>query len=300
MALRQCLVNRAIHAVISVCLFSVIASSSVPNPQDYVNLVVMQSAGLVPAQLPNYPHFPPYAPSFNFSNPGKGFLPLPADQNATLLALSLYDWSLPSFERIYAVKYWLIDSNDVNELTNQLFNYRNGIDDPMTPLFGLQLTKTYESFEAEVQKHLSMIQLFPSENRILRYALSMVPSTPQMPKTLYQGLCPDSLFCKQIGGSVNISGDDCISKYFQAGNEITTTVYWSTTNDVNYANSYFCNRGQLKTYLIHIATKANSASKDISAFVYKGEEFLYPPGVTFSVSSGKEDTTEFNLYLTEK
>ena len=296
--LRSALPHRTVQTFICSCLLFVFVSGSAPSAQDYANLVALQNAGLVP--VPSYSNFPPYAPNFNISNPGKGFLPLPADQNATLLALSLYDWSLPSYERIYYVQYWLIDSYNIDELTYQLFYFYDIELSPVPPLFGLSVTSTYQAFVSEVHKNLPMIQLFPSENRILRYALSMVEPTPQMPKTLYQGLCTDSLFCKQIGGSVNISGDDCVSKYFQAGNEITTTVYWSTTKDNAYAQDYLCHNGQPKDYLIHITTKANSAARNITLFAFQGEEFLYPPGVTFSVDSIMDFTTQLNIYLTEK
>lgn len=255
----------------------VVVVVAIPSQDDYNVVYEMEKRGLVPYLTP---FFPPFS-NDRIRELGRRFLSA-GQQNATALALCLYDWSQPHFIRI-----WLLQLFPTTPNSLAMAAFTHGA----KGFFGVANTSSTDVFLKEFLADWEVIQHFSSEATLIEYGLSLLEVPQEVP--LFMGVKADDLFCRQIGVMGNVSGATCLNKYFVAGTTITTSVFWSTTPDKSYASQY-AEDGMF--FVKPLAKKTRS--RNITAFTIAsqvgGTEHLYPAGTSFLI----KNCTHFSKFVT--
>ncbi len=267
-------------AIVTALLFvfvSTVLCSSPPSSTDYINVHQMEARGLVPYLTPA---LPPFSNDRIRQNGQTFFGGVPTGQNATCLALCVYDWSQPHYQRIQLLQIYLVDQNNPVGLARAVFQAGRA-----SSFFGIDGSgMTSDKYVALFMSQLNVVRTFVSEIVLLRYALAWLP-VPTVQRPLYHGFCPSNpFFCQSIGVFNNITSTDCLLKYFAPGQVLSNAEFWSTTLDIVYARQYSCN------YILMISPAKLSLGRNISSLAIAGDEYLFPPGAKFNVTSSNNAT----------
>jgi hypothetical protein len=190
-------------------------------------------------------------PAFNLPNIPKvyqnGLDNLPHDHQAQNDSLALYDWSTPSFNRIYSLKYL----NFSLELFNEMLVYNYYLAYNLYGLFPI-CQKNTSCFQAETTEHFELFKcLNEAEILVITSALQHVDQTDSSIKVLYRGndwpnkasnfSALASFVCTQFEELYlsDLTNEGCLQRLSSVvGSTLTTRSFWSTTPNEDDGKGY--------------------------------------------------------------
>lgn len=299
-----------------------------PTKAEYTTVSGLERQGKIPFLQPV---LPPKTPQEIRAN-GKFYFGQFSQRvvfNTTVLSLVLYDWSQPHFERILAMQsFGLVDALNVT-LAKVLFDSYREMQQGNLNLYRLFLLDhgapgngngnvsgngsgsgsgrvlSFQQFYQQiVLPNWPLIQQYRAENRLIAYALNLLPSTRA--SLLYRGgndnISGDAFFCRQF---VQASEQDwflpmqaCIQKYFRVNNTLTTTGFWSTTQEKDNARRYARGVFYIITPLqptAPVAFSSTSSSSSFSSTSAASSTSSSCPFLSSTASSGAHNISQFAI-----
>ncbi len=288
----RCTADLCCGAVATILVFAALAASAVallkPTAKDYRNMVTLWNLGILP-----WPHVgPPYV-SFTpaqLQALGAQLWPnLDPQQNATALALVVWDWTSPDFRR----PNFLLTSRGNFTTFGAFITYEDPSQYPnVAAMFGLPGQTRAAVLQELKANYSAVVSWCTSEAAILQYALYELPevqySDPQAPAVLFRGDGRDvTYFCNQFVGTWGLSIDDCIARVFQPQSTVTVRPFWSTTPLASVTAGF--EAAVFYNILANQDPSVRSAwhSRPISTLSVDPaqQEFLYPSNSRFEVVS---------------
>jgi hypothetical protein len=212
---------------------------------------------------------------------------VPTSQNATALALTIYDWTCPDFRR----PNFVLTARGNHSTFGDLITYEDPSSFPyVARIFGLD-GQTRSDVLTELAANYSLVVgQCQSEVNVLEYALASLPSQqytdPSAPAVLYRGDGRDvEYFCNQFIQKWGLSIDDCIAKVFAPQSTISVRPFWSTTSDVALTSNY--QAAVLYNIMPNPSLRSGWHARSVVDFSVEPseEEYLYPSDSRFIVQS---------------
>lgn len=285
-----------IHSIFLVASLAAVCLGQlqVPTSADYGVLVAMEQLNRLP-----WPHTGGHYRKFTnaqFKALGQQFFgSVPAPQNATALALVIYDYTTPDYRRPNNYLSSLASTGTPNITAfGEMITYIPPTTGPYIPrMFGLDSTTTAGVLSELQRKWTTVQQWCLAESNVLQFAMTTLPevpySSPSAPSALFRGDGRDVRhFCNQFQGAPNgLSIDACIATVFQVGSQLTVAPFWSSSSSLSVTNHYSNN--VLYTLVPNQSTSVRSSwrARSLAPFTVDpgAYEWLYPSGSGFVVVS---------------
>lgn len=203
----------------------------------------------------------------------------------------LYTWSLPTYRQF---NYPLTARFGNETALGELITYQQPLNTfPWIPqMFGLY-GNTNDVVLAQLKtRNATVWAQATSEQRVLAYGLSQLPSQPYdsagAPPLLVRGGGRNvAFFCNQFSTDYGLSVDECIAKYFAPGSVLQVFPNWSTSSDKSIVAHY--TGAVLYTILPNHQSRTGWQAKYVVPFsVEQGnDEWLYAANSRFAVISAE-------------
>lgn len=221
---------------------------------------------------------------------------VPSSQNATALALTVYDWTCPDFRR----PNFVLTARGNHSTFGDLITYEDPASFPyVARIFGLDGQTRADVLRELAGNYSLVVDQCQSEVTVLKYALTSLPSQqytdPSAPTILYRGDGRDvEYFCNQFVSKWGMSIDDCIAKVFAPQSTITVRPFWSTTSAVSLTSNY--QAAVLYNILPNSSLRSGWHARSVIDFSVEPseQEYLYPSDSRFVVQSAQCVTNPVN------
>jgi hypothetical protein len=259
-----------------------------PGAKDYANLVTLWNKAILP--WPGIgPPYVSFTPAQLVALGQQNWPNLPSSQNATALALTVWDWTSPDFRR----PNFLLTARGNFTTFAALITYQPPSSYPdVAAMFGLTGTTVPQVLQQLKANYSLVTGWCASEATVLQYALYELPevqySDPNSPAVLFRGDGRDvTFFCNQFVSTWGLSIDDCVARVFQPQATVTVHPFWSTTPLASVTAGFTASVFYNIIPNADASVRSSWHSRPISAFSVdpSQQEFLYPSNSRFAVLS---------------